>query len=419
MAQEPLLQRAGALLAANTRHADLGGRRYRFSIPSQERYPFQWFWDSCFHAIVWARIDRERAGEELRALLARQMPDGRIPHVIFWDDSLVAPVGWHFLESPGFVSWFGPGGRPRATGMIQPPVIAQAVEAIVEAGAEAFLDESLPALERYYRYLGRERDPDRDGLISILSQFESGLDFSPAYDPEHGAGTPRVLGLAARLPQVADKLAGWRTKPAFQLNRWHLEDVLVNCVYADGLQALARLARRRGDAALERWSAASARRVLQALLERCYDAQRGLFFNLRGPRERRAEAVKTIHCLMPLLLADLPPEIATRLVEHLTDRREFWSAFPVPSVALDEPTFRRDSLVDGSRRIWRGPCSLSTNWLLTLGLRRHGEESIANDLAERSRQLVERGGFNEFFDPLDGRPVGADRFGWATLAAII
>jgi hypothetical protein len=158
---------------------------------------------------------------------------------------------------------------------------------------------------------------------------------------------------------------------------------------------------------------------LQALLERSYDAERGLFFNLCGARERRADGVKTVHCLMPLLLADLPAEISTRLVEHLTDPRGFWSAFPVPSVALDEPTFRRDSRVDGSRRIWRGPCSLSTNWLLTLGLRRHGEESTANDLAARSRALVERGGFNEFFDPLDGKPVGANRFGWATLAAII
>ena len=71
--------------------------------------------------------------------------------------------------------------------MIQPPVIAQAVEAIVEAGGEAFLDEALPALERYYRYLATERDPDRDDLISIIAQFESGLDFSPAYDPKHGA----------------------------------------------------------------------------------------------------------------------------------------------------------------------------------------------------------------------------------------
>jgi hypothetical protein len=197
----------------------------------------------------------------------------------------------------------------------------------------------------------------------------------------------------------------------FRVNRWHREDVLVNSVYADGLQALARLG--------VKWAGPQAERVRDALLERCWDERRGLFFNLDGSGERRADRVKTVISLMPLLLADLPPEIAARLVEHLADPREFWAPFPVPSVALDEPAFSRDSRVDGSRRIWRGPCSLSTNWLLALGLRRHGHADLADDLAGRSRELVGRGGFNEFFDPLSGEPVGEPHFGWAALAAII
>ena len=68
-------------------------------------------------------------------------------------------------------------------------------------------------------------------------------------------------------------------------------------------------------------------------------------------------------------------------------------------------------------RIWRGPCSLNTNWFLVQGLRRHGYDAEANVLASRSRELAETHGFNEFYDPLDGRPVGAPEFGWATLAA--
>src|SRR5262249_8522394 len=142
-------------------------------------------------------------------------------------------------------------GRAQASAMIQPPVLAQAVEAI---GGE-FVAEALPAVERYYRFLGRERDPDGDGLISIISQFESGRDVSPPYDPRWRH--PRVLGLSARLPQVANKLTGYR---AF---RWHREDVLVNSVYADGLQALARLG--------VEWAGPEAARVRDALLERSWD----------------------------------------------------------------------------------------------------------------------------------------------------
>src|SRR6266446_8550537 len=233
MASDTLIARAGELLAENTRHAVLNGRTYRFSIPAQERYRFQWFWDSCFHAIVWARLDVERACDELRGLLALQAPSGRIPHVVFWDETLVSRTSWHYLESPGLAAWFLPGRRPGATAMIQPPVIAQAVEAIVEAGGDAFLDEALPALERYYRYLARERDPDGDGLISIVAQFESGLDFSPAYDPKWGAASPRIIGLAARLPEVVDKLVDLNLELVFRFNLRHVEDVLVNSVYAD------------------------------------------------------------------------------------------------------------------------------------------------------------------------------------------
>ena len=62
-------------------------------------YPFQWFWDSCFHAIVWSRFDAERAADELRGLLAVQEPDGLIPHVVFWKGDLVSRLQWHHLES--------------------------------------------------------------------------------------------------------------------------------------------------------------------------------------------------------------------------------------------------------------------------------------------------------------------------------
>jgi hypothetical protein len=421
VSSESLLERAGGLLADNTRNGRFEGRQFSFSVPSADRYPFQWFWDSCFHAIVWARIDVERAVEELRALIAMQAENGFLPHVIFWDRALVSRFSWHYLESRGRLDWFVPGRAPRATAMIQPPVIAQAVEAIVEAGGAGFLDEALPALERYYRFLARHRDPDCDGLISIIAQFESGLDFSPAYDPRAGGALPSALAIAlrARVPQLLNKLVDYDLERVFRLNHRQFEDVLVNSVYADGLQALARLALRRGADELRRWAETRAHGVLERLLERCYDEQRGLFFNLNGTNERPANEVKTIISLLPLLLPDLPSEVAARLLEHLTNPREFWPPFPVPSVALDEPAFAPDSLVDGRRRIWRGPSSMSTNWLVALGLRRHGQHELADDLADRSRALVERGGFNEFFNPLDGTPVGAHRFGWATLAAVL
>src|SRR6478609_5845735 len=151
-----LLERGGARLRENTRTASLDGRSFRVTAHSGGRYPFQWFWDSCFHAIVWARIDPARGADELRSLLAWQRDDGFVPHVIFWDESLVPSFSWQYLESRGLLGAL-PGRRPRVTAMIQPPVLAQAVEAVVEAGGDGFLDEALPALGRYYRFLERTR----------------------------------------------------------------------------------------------------------------------------------------------------------------------------------------------------------------------------------------------------------------------
>ncbi len=378
-------------------------------------YPFQWFWDSCFHAIVWSRFDAERAADELRGLLAVQEPDGLVPHVVFWRGDLVSRRRWHHLESrtAGRIPFHR---APMTTAQMQPPVLAQAVERVVEAGAEGFLAEALPHVERYYRYLAALRDPDGDGLVSVVSQFESGLDFSPAYDEAIGVRrpTPASLFIRTRLPQLLNKLANYDLETIFRRYRHHLEDVLVNAVYGQGLHALARLASRGGHEATARWAERTAADATEALLERCWDERLGLFVNLAGPDERRSR-VKTIHGLMPLVLPDVPTGVADRLVEHLCDPLTFDAPYPVPSVALDEPTFLRDHRLRGFRFIWRGPLSLNTNWFLVHGLRSHGYDDVAERIAVRSHEVVERGGLNEFYDPLEGRPVGAEQFAWATL----
>jgi len=410
-------ERARELLEASTQTGELAGRLYRFTVPSVRDYPFQWFWDSCFHAIVWSRFDSERAADELRGLLAVQELDGLIPHVVFWKGDLVSRLQWHHLESrtSGRVPFHR---TPHTTAQMQPPVLAQAVERVVAAGADGFLTEALPHLERYYRHLAALRDPDGDALISIVSQFESGLDFSPVYDEAIGVRrpTPAALFVRTRLPQLRNKLVNYDLAAIFRRYRHHQEDVLVNAVYGQGLRALARLATKAGREAIARWAARAADRVTASLLERCWDERLGLFVNLAGPEERRSR-VRTIHGLMPLILPDLPREVADRLVEHLDDSRTFGAPWPVPSVALDEATFLHDHRLRGFRFIWRGPLSLNTNWLLVHGLRGHGYDDQVGRIAERSRDAVDRGGFNEFYDPLDGSPVGAARFGWATLAA--
>lgn len=393
---------------------DFQGRSWQYSVPSTRSYPHQWLWDSAFHAIVWSLLEPARGREELRSLFRWQQPNGFIPHIIYWHPERAY---FHLLPRLECINWgIRLGTRPRTSSLIQPPVLASAVERLVQAGETDFLAEALPTLDRYYRHLARERDPDSDGLISTIVQFETGLDYSPAYDASFGAGPMDDLKIFLNMRRVEarNRLASYNLARIFARND-HAEDVLVNTLWIDNLCSLARLAESAGDTDLAAWAKAKSAQAIQSLLERAWDPDRGLFFNLVGKDETRT-GVKTIQCLMPLLLDDLPSEVVEKLLAHLTNPREFWPSYPVPSVALDEPSYTEDSRPNGRRLIWRGPCSMNTNWFLRQGLLRHGESRYAAILGEKSREMVEMSDFNEFYNAKTGAQVGAKRLGWATLA---
>ena len=52
------------------------------TVPNAGVYPWQWLWDSCFHALIWAELgEPERAVTELRSALADQDELGFVPHI--------------------------------------------------------------------------------------------------------------------------------------------------------------------------------------------------------------------------------------------------------------------------------------------------------------------------------------------------
>ena len=55
------------------------------------------------------------------------------------------------------------------------------------------------------------------------------------------------------------------------------------------------------------------------------------------------------------------------------------------------------------------------NWYLYWGLRQHGYEDIANELAHRTVEMIKRGGMRECFNPYSAEGYGAIDFGWTAL----
>jgi hypothetical protein len=377
------------------------GLEYAFTCPAPPRYRHQWYWDSCFHAIVWRRLNPARAREELRTLLRAGRRDGFIPHTVFWH----SPPLWR--RAPLYATQKVVGSM--ATESIQTPLIALAWELVAEAsddGEPGFRSESLEALERHYDWLARERDPDGDGLISIVFPDESGLDDSPKYDPvyrwmaHHRPGYFWLVDRARRL--------GYRSCEVMQ--RWpeHVEDVLVNVFYALSLRALSRLrGEEEGGEYLRR-----AERCERALVERCLDPGTGLFFDLAGPDEVPVR-VSTWSALSPLALDSLGEDVRRRLVEeHLLDSRRYRVHTGIPSVALEEPEF--NPCFD-LWRCWRGPSWVNCAWLLVPPMRALGYRDDADRVVESLASAVERDGFREYYDPLNGNGLAARSFSFSTL----
>jgi len=385
--------------------AEWCARDYDFVCPSIGTYPFQWFWDSCFHAVVLSRLDPERARGEIRSLLANAQPDGFVAHVTFWQrekyEDMLAAYAIAYRT-------------PYLSDCIQPPLLAEAVQAAARGeGGPAFLAEVLPAVRRYYDWLDRVRDPDHDGLVATLQPDESGLDHAPKYDAYLG-----ITGLAAE-----DFTAGWERvagpyaevgrepERMFGLDLFVVEDVLVNAIYAENVRVLGELLAAAGDAAGAEQMRRRARRTTTALVDKCYDRDAGLFFDLAGADEETLRT-NSISSLMPLVLPDLPAPIAASLVDHLEDPREYSAPFPVPSVAMNVPSF---SAAPIGKLVWRGPTWINTNWYLSRGLRRHGRPDLAGSIEDRSARLVEEHGFREYYDPLTGEGAGAHDFSWSAV----
>jgi hypothetical protein len=357
------------------------GVPFAYTCPGPLHYPWQWYWDSCFCAIVWRRFDPGRARRELDTLLAAQREDGFIGHTIFWNTPLRGPRRFTYAVV---------GRDATMTSSIQPPALAWAWSIAVGDA------RNVPAIVRHYEWLQAHRELDGDGLIWIVQPDESGLDASPQFDAiwrRRAHSLPGYLGLV------------WRNRRLrYDMRAIVAQGGPVCCeVMTNVLYSLSR-------------SALGLPSSTPAIVDRMYDRDAGLFRPIARPAPRRVPSV-TWSALSPLALPDLPEAIGRRLVEeHMLDIRRFWTAVPPPSVSADDPAFStQDRSRLGVRRYWRGPTWVNAAWLLWLGLIRLGYEEQASQLAKRLGAAVGSAGLREYYDPYTGRGMGAVDFAWSTL----
>lgn len=378
----PVAAEAERVLRQNWKQGERQGVPYSYTEPSPGRYPWQWYWDSCFAAIVWRRFDPGRARAELESLLAAQREDGFIGHTIFWD----RPVSLDRLPFYNVTS-----RQADQTGTIQPPLLAWAWSiAVGDPAAE-------PRIAAQADWLAASRDLEGDGLLWIVQPDESGLDASPKFDPVWGRRATGRIGFPCLVRR--NRRLGFDARGIDAAGGPLLCETLVNTLWSLSLQALGRPS------------------ATPALIERLWDERRGLFLDEVRPGGARPGVV-TWAALAPLALPDLPEEIGRRLVEeHLLNREEFLTPVAPPSVSAAEPSYEPGGGRGPIRRYWRGPTWVNSAWLVWLGLRRLGYEQEANRLAAGVISAVEREGLREYYDPRTGKGLGAKDFAWSALVA--
>ncbi|MFJ9821091.1 MGH1-like glycoside hydrolase domain-containing protein [Streptomyces sp. NPDC101151] len=395
----------------NRRRGTTAGFSYDFTCPSPATYPFQWAWDSCFHAIALAHIDPPRARAEIESLL-HGIDDGFLPHMLLRQEELRPQATAEFR----IALWQG-----WKSVTLAPPVLARAIERVFDiCPDEQWLARVVPAACRFYDWLHATRRT-ACGLLAIYQPDESGLDMSPKYDAALGVRTgldPQVSrSWHARMRELLDAYSTDRRPTAAlgELRRFHWADVLFNTIYADGLIRLGRLVTAREDLAHNNPGrfAQRAQQISAALLRECWNQEGGGVFDDIDLVTKRRERTVTISSLFPLILESTPDSAARRLIdEHLTNPDEFWLPYPVPSVAAGEPSFDATFATEG---IFRGSSWINLNWYLYWGLRERGEHGSAAVLAQRTIAAVAASGTRECYGPYDAAGHGARSFGSSTL----
>jgi putative isomerase len=351
-------------------------QQYVAMVPSKLGYVGVWHWDAYFHAIALRHVDVNLAKDQFRILLEHQRANGMIPDVIHDNGVLAFSSDMVASDVAKSLSYVGK-DSDEAKGMMQapitkPPLTAWAAwKVYLKDGDKDFLSEIYESIVRWQTWWFRDNDLDQNGLPEFQHPYSSGIDDSPLWDQGPPVESP---DLGSYLCLQYDHLA-------------HMAEVL-------GLSK---------DA--EQWRHKAATLAMH-MIELRWDKELGFFYATK--HDKRIEACTPFN-LYPLITGHMPKDIADTLVATLTDETMFWNAYPVPTVALGDPSFNPE-------RMWRGPVWLNPNYLLIDGLFRAGYVEVARELRKRTLKLVTSSlnAMNEYYHPLTGeKPSRATvMFGW-------
>jgi len=356
-----------------------------YTAPNPAAYPWQWLWDSCFHAVCWAELGDERGLLELRTALSVQAEDGFVPHMNYARHPAAAADLW---------------GRRGASSITQPPMYGHAVAELARRGADID-EETVARAEHGLRFLLVDRHRLASGLVALCHPWESGADDSLRWDDFCPGGFSleswrriknRLVESIQRSPAGApvansafeSASAGFNALVVF--NAWELAAVTGRTAITDRADELAGCLAERWDQRRRTWADA-------------------------GASASGSGRARTLDGLLPMLVA-AEPERIDAVVADLADPSAYGGWCGPAGVHRSEPGF-------DPRSYWRGPAWPQLSYLMWVGLRRQGRDVAAEKVASATVRGAMRSGFAEYWDPDDGTGCGAAPQSWTALAALM
>jgi len=332
---------------------------YEAMTPSKTNYVGLWLWDNALHALAYRHVDSELARNQIRAMLAYQLPDGMLPDAVY-DEGVVSEIEHPFRSE-----------------VTKPPILAWAALKLHETDPDLdFLQEIYVPLVRWNAWWFSMNDDDVDGLVQYNHPFSSGLDDSPLWD----------YGMPVESPDLNTYL----------------------CVQMGSLALMAEMLGMDEEGAMWRRRAAA---IVRRMIKDFWDEEAGLF---RALHDEQPIPVVTPFNLYPLWTAQLPDHIRDRLVAHLSNPDEFWGEHVIPTVSRTDPHYDPGTM-------WRGPVWANVNYFFIEALRQVNEHDLANTLLEKTLELVmSQPSIYEYYNSETGEPpaTAAETFGWTAAVFI-
>lgn len=389
------------------------GYEYHYTKPSRKRYPFQYFWDTCFHVHMLLAIDEtEEAQKHMESLFYNQAEDGFIGNIVYWRQFLPARFTDFFQMNLRSILKLR---SPHMSNIIQPPIVAQTVLKIYEkSGDTDFVKKMLPKLKLYYDWLAANRDFDGDGLLTIITTFESGMDWKATFDPVvnfRGGKAGWKLFLKVIAVDVKNFLANYNMERIAHSDHFRVKDAGFNSIYACNLQDMAVLCKITGDQEGMHHFTDRLNRVISAIIDVLYDEIDAAFYDVYGKDDQKIR-ILTPTIFYPLMIKEISDKYGKAVMEkHFYNRDEFDVPYPIVSLAKNEPSFYPSE----SLYIWRGPTWIVHNWFLHKNFIFKEHHNKAEALMASMLKLIDKSGFREYYNPFNGEGYGAEDFTWAGL----